>query len=62
MWGKAARAFYLVTACAAGVEKLYVEDTHPPPSRGDTPSIARRVDMVLAELKRFLSRYWACFK
>jgi hypothetical protein len=51
-----------VTACAAGVEKLDIKDAYSAPSGRDAKSIAKYIDMTLAELKRVLSRYWACFK
>jgi len=57
-----AHAFYLVTACAAGVENLDIKDTYPTPSKRDATSISRRVNMILADLKRILSKYWACFR
>ncbi|MCS7114938.1 MAG: histone deacetylase [Nitrososphaerota archaeon] len=58
----AVHAFYLVTACAVGAEKLDVNDIAPPPAEKAEPWITKRVDTTLAELKRTLSKYWKCFR
>jgi acetoin utilization deacetylase AcuC-like enzyme len=58
----AVNAFYLVTACAAGMEKLNIEDVATPPTGKASSWITRQVDSTLTQLKRILSKYWACFK
>jgi acetoin utilization deacetylase AcuC-like enzyme len=57
-----ARIFYLVTACAAGVERLDVEDVRPPPYLQAPQWISKNVDRTLNELKSILKKYWACFR
>ncbi|MBC7130940.1 histone deacetylase [Candidatus Bathyarchaeota archaeon] len=58
----AVHAFYLVTACAVGVENLEIKDMAPPPTKSEEPYVTRQVDQTLKELKRILSKYWRCFR
>jgi acetoin utilization deacetylase AcuC-like enzyme len=49
-------SFYLVTAKLAGLD-IKVDDPYSPP-KGESGEVSRRVEKIIAELKKTLSKYW----
>ncbi|MEM2194167.1 MAG: histone deacetylase [Candidatus Methanomethylicia archaeon] len=49
-------AFYLVTARLAGLN-IKIDDPYSPP-KGESEAISRRVETLIVEIKKTLSKYW----
>jgi acetoin utilization deacetylase AcuC-like enzyme len=55
-----AYAFYLITATVAEVKRIEIKESSK--FLREDPSIQRRVDQTLHEVKTYLSKFWSCFR